>query len=111
MNRERRTECACYRLRRCMLTSSSPMARPNLLRWGKYVAQFAILVLVSWGIWRTMGQAFHQLAGAGVRLRDLDPRWLAASGVLYLIGMFPCSAFWRRVLVAMGQRPGYWAAL
>jgi hypothetical protein len=37
--------------------------------------------------------------------------WLVAAGVLYLVGLVPMAWFWRRTLVALGQRPDWFTTL
>ncbi|MGE0757565.1 MAG: YbhN family protein [Pirellulaceae bacterium] len=93
------------------MSDPAQQGRPPRGRWIKFAGQLVILLLVGWGIWRTMGGALVQLSEAGVRPTDLHPGWLALSGFGYLAGLYPCGTFWYRVLRSMRQRPGRWAAI
>jgi glycosyltransferase 2 family protein len=79
--------------------------KPNLLRWVKTLFRLTLLVLVTLGIWHTVGKAIDDLQAQGFAFAQIRPAWLAAAGLLYLAGLLPCWWFWHRTLQAMGQRP------
>ncbi len=75
--------------------------------WVKVAVRVVVLSLVVGGIWNTVSGAREEFAAQGFSPRNLNYRWLAAAGVLYLLGSFPACCFWRSTLVAMGQRPAW----
>jgi hypothetical protein len=75
----------------------SPTARKWLLRSIKY----AIIGLVSWGVFRALVGALSEL---NQYRWAAQPEWLLVSGCLYLVGQFPSGVFWHRVLISLGQR-------
>jgi hypothetical protein len=62
-----------------------------------------IVLLVLWGIHRTLDAAASDLQRRQWSLADLRPGWLVASMLLYLAGMAPSGWFWHRVLRALGE--------
>jgi glycosyltransferase 2 family protein len=74
-------------------------------RWIFTVLKLAVAAIVVWGIHRTTASAIEDLERRHWSPAQLRPGWLAASGVLYLLGMAPSGWFWYRVLWALGQRP------
>ncbi len=76
------------------------------MRWVKNLVRGALLVLVTIGIWRTVGRAIDDLQDRGFELAQIRPGYLLAAGFCYLVGLLPSWWFWHRTLQAMGQRPG-----
>jgi hypothetical protein len=72
-------------------------------RWLVAAVKLLIVALVVWYIRRTIVDAWEQL---GEHRWQFDARWLAASGVLYLLGTLLCGVFWFRALRALGQPVG-----
>ena len=66
-----------------------------------------ILLLVIWGIWRTVENARDDFAAADFSWRQIDVGWLLLAMIFYLIGMLPSCLFWWRTLWAMGQQPSF----
>jgi uncharacterized membrane protein YbhN (UPF0104 family) len=66
----------------------------------------AILVLVIWGIYYAVDDAWSELANKPIPWR-LDFSWLAASAVFYLLGTLPMVFFWHRALDAVGCTPRF----
>jgi uncharacterized membrane protein YbhN (UPF0104 family) len=83
-------------------------ATPSSSRWigrVKLLVRITVLVLVSWGIWRTVAGAQQEFQDQQFALDQLSPGWLLLAGLFYLAGQFPSWVFWHRTLLAMGQRP------
>lgn len=72
--------------------------RPWLIRGAKLL----ILVVVAWGIHRTVMAAIDQLEQHTWQWR---PGWLTLSGLLYLIGVLPAGWFWHWTMHRLGARP------
>jgi glycosyltransferase 2 family protein len=79
--------------------------KPKLLRWAKALFRVTLLILVTLGIWHTVGKAIDDLQARGFDFAQIRPWWLVAAGLIYLTGLLPCWWFWYRTLQAMGQRP------
>ncbi len=77
-----------------------PLLR-NARPWLVVALKLAIVVLLIWGVRRTLVDAYQQLERHPLRLR---PAWLVASGALYLLGMLPSALFWHRLLRVLGQK-------
>lgn len=65
-------------------------------------AKILVVLIVLWFVHRTLGEAWTQLVAAE------DPwsfhfGWLAAAGVIYLLGTLPAGLFWRHVMRTLGQ--------
>lgn len=75
------------------------------MRWLKNLVRLTLLVLVTIGIWHTIGRAIEDLQAQGFELAQIRPGYLLAAGFCYLAGLLPCWWFWHRTLQAMGQRP------
>jgi glycosyltransferase 2 family protein len=75
------------------------------MRWLKNLVRLTLLVLVTIGIWHTIGQAIEDLRAQEFELAQIRPGYLLAAGFCYLTGLLPCWWFWHRTLQAMGQRP------
>jgi uncharacterized membrane protein YbhN (UPF0104 family) len=69
-------------------------------RWAIAATKLLIVLVVVWFIRRTIVDAWEQLRE---RECSFDLRWLAFSGVLYLLGTFSCGVFWHQTLLALGQ--------
>lgn len=82
-------------------------SRPQLVYWLKMLIRIVVLVLVTWGIWRTVEKGRDKFAESDFSLASLRYEWLAASGAMYLLGTFPSCVFWYRTLRAMDQRPRF----
>jgi uncharacterized membrane protein YbhN (UPF0104 family) len=76
-------------------------------KWLAGALKLAVVVLLAWAIRRTLVDAVNELAAAPFVIR---PQWLVVAGVLYLVGLLPCGWFWRRILVRLGQHPGWLAS-
>jgi uncharacterized membrane protein YbhN (UPF0104 family) len=81
--------------------------RQRVIFWAKLAVRVLILALVTWGISRTVISARDQFAAAKFSLAAVQPGWLVAAGVFYLLGMLPCCLFWQSTLWSMGQRPRF----
>jgi uncharacterized membrane protein YbhN (UPF0104 family) len=77
----------------------------RLMRVAKIVFRIVVVTLVVGGIWHTVAKALGKFEEQQFSLAEVNGWWLAAAGVLYLLGMFPAALFWHRTLHAMGQRP------
>ncbi|NIP85062.1 MAG: hypothetical protein GTO03_05660 [Planctomycetales bacterium] len=71
-------------------------------RWWRWAIHALVLLLVVWGVRRTMVSGLAQLSDFDWQLH---PPWLVAAGGLYLLGMFPMGLFWYAALRALGQQP------
>jgi glycosyltransferase 2 family protein len=78
----------------------NPMTPSRLRKWAVAAVKLLVVVLVLWFIGGTIVQAVAKLWD---RLLTIDPGWVLAAGILYLLGMFPAAYFWHRVLRALGQ--------
>ena len=86
-------------------------AKGRRVRPVKILVQLIVLGLIIWGSWRTVEQAFADLAKTEISWNDFHIPWLVVSGVCYVTGMLPSALFWNRVLRLMEQRPKLWNAL
>lgn len=77
----------------------------------KLAFRVTVLVLVGFGIWQTVVKGLGELDERQFKLTQIQPWWLVAAGLAYLVGMSPCWLFWHRTLNAMGQRPRRWESL
>lgn len=68
------------------------------------VVKLALVVVLVWGIHRTLSTAAEQLHERHWSLSQMRPGWFVAAMVLYLLGLVPSALFWRRILAAMGQQ-------
>lgn len=93
------------------MNSVAKFGRTRALKIAKWSFQAIVLALVVWGIWHTTAQSLDKFEAKKFSLTDLRPEWLVASAVIYLAGSITPWWFWHRVLVAMGQRPSYYASL
>lgn len=73
-------------------------------RWLRIVAQVLVLAVLLWAVRRYLSTAFANLDDYDWELR---PGWLVLSGMLYLVGLFPCAWFWRRLLNRFDQHPHF----
>lgn len=67
------------------------------------LAQIAVVAIVLMFVWQTLWEAGGALADYRW---NLNPGWLAAAGVLCLIGYLPAGLFWHHLLRVMGQDAG-----
>ncbi|MBI3839545.1 MAG: flippase-like domain-containing protein [Planctomycetia bacterium] len=74
--------------------------RRHWTRWLPTVAKLVVLALLIWFVRHTVVSAFENL---GQHDWHIEPLWLVASGVLYLLGILPAAIFWHRVLVHADQ--------
>ncbi|MCE5267615.1 MAG: flippase-like domain-containing protein [Planctomycetaceae bacterium] len=72
-------------------------------RWLGIAIKLIIVGLVLWFIRARIVDWWGQL---GQHRFQLDYRWLAVSGGLYLLGSLFCGLFWHRTLRALGQQVG-----
>lgn len=73
-------------------------------RWLLRGVKAALVILILWAVRRTLTAAWNELlAGDGAAPWDLRPGWLAASGVVYLVGLLPAGMYWHRILRDLGQ--------
>jgi hypothetical protein len=84
------------------------MSQTPARKWLFTAIKLLIVALLIWGIHRTLGQAFDELRKHPLHLNSA---WLVAAGGLYLIAILPSALFWHRVMRAMGQRVGLFAAI
>lgn len=76
-----------------------------------FIGQWSVFLLVLAGMAQAAWKGAQQLEENNASISQLDFRWAALAGVLFLAGMAPSWIFWRRVLKAMGQPVGVWASL
>jgi len=65
--------------------------------------KLTVMVVILWGMQRTVRSALDELAQQQWSLAALRPGWLVLSAVLYLAGLFPSTLFWHRLLELFGQ--------
>jgi uncharacterized membrane protein YbhN (UPF0104 family) len=70
------------------------------IRWLPAVAKLLLLALLVWFVRHTLVSEFENL---GEHQWHVEPWWLVASGVFYLLGTLPSAIFWHRVLVHADQ--------
>jgi uncharacterized membrane protein YbhN (UPF0104 family) len=70
--------------------------------------KLGIIGLVVWGVHQSLQAGLRDL---GDTARQLQPRWLVVSGVLYLVSVLPPALFWHRLLIVYGQRVTLWHAV
>jgi hypothetical protein len=72
--------------------------------WRKWYPVFRVVFAVA--ILLAVGRIFaRDLRGLNLEERSLHPAWLAASGLLYVLGLGFSAWFWIRLLRALGQQP------
>ena len=76
--------------------------RPRWKTWLLVAVKLLVVALVLWGVRRTLLSGLEELDQQSWRVQ---PLWLVASGVFYLLGLLPSGLFWHRLLVAMGSKP------
>lgn len=84
---------------------SETQIRRSLIRWAKNLVRGTLLLLVTIGIWHTVGRAIEDLQERDFEFAQIRVGYLLAAGFCYLAGLLPCWWFWHRTLYAMGQRP------
>ncbi len=78
------------------------MTRSTRTKWLVALAKLAVVLVVLWFVRRTLADAWDKLDEHPWRFH---PGWLAASGVVYLLGLLPAAVYWHRVLRVLGQEP------
>lgn len=86
--------------------NSTEKPRRGAAFWLKTAIRAIVVVLVTWGIWRTVDGARDAFAASDFSVAQLHPGWLLVAGLCYLLGSLPMCLFWWSALWAMGQRPG-----
>lgn len=71
-------------------------------------AKVLVVLVVAWGVHRTILAALEQLGQHPWRWR---PGWLLLSGGLYLLGTFPSACFWHWTMHRLGARPRFWRSV
>ena len=71
-------------------------------------AKTLIAVAVLWGVGRTLRSGIRELQSSQLELHAV---WLGVSAAFYVLSMVPAGLFWRRVMIAMGERPPVWLSL
>lgn len=84
---------------------AAPSNKARVIRWLKVFVKTAIMVLVIWGLYRTISRAGDEFRERNLSASQLHYGWLALAGGLYLAGLFPCANYWRGALLAMNQKP------
>lgn len=74
-------------------------------KWLLRAVKLAIFVLVCWGIYARVVAEMDKLQAAKWDFAQLHWPWLAAAGACYLIGLFPCAVYWRRIIGQLGEKP------
>lgn len=77
-------------------------------KWLARAAKTLVVLLVAWGVHRTVMAALEQLSE---HQWQVSLGWLVLAGALYLVGLLPCCLFWRRVLIELAQRPNFWQTM
>lgn len=80
-----------------------PDPPPTSFRW-KRLLPWLVLLVLAWGLRRTVSGALDDLRSHPV---SLQPGWLTVAGLLYVLGVFPCACFYHLVLRRFGQSPGW----
>ncbi len=73
--------------------------------------RLAVIVLVAWGVQRTLRAALNDLEQQGWSPADLHYGWLAAACMLYVFGLLPAGVYWHRVLRTLGVHTSLLRAL
>lgn len=84
--------------------SSHPELKKRLLAAGKlfvFAIVIAFLALTFWRGWRELGEYPWQP----------QPLWFVAAALLYLVASLPEGLLWHRVMVDLGETPGFWESL
>lgn len=87
---------------------------PRAKLWKKRVmllVQLIVVALVVWGIWHNVDKAIDQVQQQNFSFQKLRWPWIFAAGLLYLLGSFPMSLFWIRLMRAMHQKPTTYSAI
>jgi len=71
----------------------------------KLAIRSVVILLVCWGVWRTIEKSRGEFAEAEFSLSQVSVIWLFLAGLFYALAMMPSWWFWHRTLFAMGQRP------
>jgi uncharacterized membrane protein YbhN (UPF0104 family) len=79
---------------------------PSTRRWFLWTLRALVLVLVFFGVRGTVLTALDQLSQYQWQVQ---PIWLIAAGIIYVLGLVPMAWFWHRALASLGQ-PAPWPA-
>ena len=79
--------------------------RSSTKKWLFTSLKVALVLLLAWGIHRSVQSAFTELEREKWSASELRPGWLVLSGVLYLLGLLPMGIYWCAILRVMGQAP------
>jgi len=77
-------------------------------RWLALTFKLVVIAIVVWFVRRTIADAWRQL---GEHPWEFHPEWIALSGVLYLVALFPSAVFWFLSLRSLGQHPHFWESM
>ncbi len=66
------------------------------------ILKIAVVVVLVWAVRRSFTDALAQLDQQGWSIRQVDPAWFAAGGVLWLAGMFPSGCLWHAIIRRLG---------
>ena len=75
------------------------------------LAQVVVVALVVWGVWRNVDRAIAEVQAKNFSFGTLRWHWIILAGILYLLGSFPMSLFWYRLMRAMKQKPTLWSSI
>ena len=75
------------------------------------LAQLAIVLLVGWGIYRSVSQAKSDLVAQEFSIATIRWTWLLLAGLFYTIGASAMGWFWFVLLRRLKQRPGMFETL
>ncbi len=78
-------------------------------RWLVLAVNAAILLGVSWGLWIYVSRYLADLQTWETLWGRIRWPLLPLAGFLYLLGLFPCAAFWRGALSTLGYQPSWLA--
>jgi len=73
--------------------------------------KFGIVGLLIWGGHKTLAGAYDELTQKQFDWSTIQPWWLAAAAVVYIVGQFPMAIFWRAILVDLGQQPPWYRTI
>jgi len=77
-------------------------------RWLAWSLRIAVLVVVCWFAGKTVLIALERLSQY---TWHVQPAWLLAAGIVYVVGLIPMAWFWKCALAALGQSAPWGAVL
>lgn len=95
------------------LTSATPPSEPRLvgrINW-MTLLKLTIVTLIVIFIVRAVQQGQAEFAKSNISLSTIRYPWLLVASAGYLLGMFPMSLNWHRMLIAMQQPVPMWTAV